>query len=67
MNPETPQDAVASPCTNQCKLVDDMTFCATCYRTIEEIYVWGQITDTERRSILEAVQGRRDGKQEGRP
>jgi hypothetical protein len=59
MTQENVSFPVESPCNNQCKLVDDMSFCQSCFRTIEEIYVWGQVSDDERLAILDAVAERR--------
>lgn len=59
MTQEITSSPIESPCNSQCKLIDDMSFCQSCLRTIEEIYVWGQISDEERRAILDAIAERR--------
>ncbi|HZE42420.1 MAG TPA: DUF1289 domain-containing protein [Steroidobacteraceae bacterium] len=46
------QTAPASPCINICSLDDVHGYCVGCYRTIDEIARWGDMTPTERWAVL---------------
>ena len=48
---------VASPCINVCKMEDGL--CAGCFRTIDEIALWANVGDDDKRAILAAVALRR--------
>ncbi|MGO3346635.1 MAG: DUF1289 domain-containing protein [Marinomonas sp.] len=48
---------VKSPCVNLCSLNDD-DVCIGCYRTGQEISVWGSVSVSERRTILSKVRER---------
>jgi predicted Fe-S protein YdhL (DUF1289 family) len=45
------QQGVKSPCVRNCCL-DDGDICMGCFRSLDEIKVWGQATDEERTAIL---------------
>lgn len=53
------EGAVASPCINVCRMSAMTGFCEGCFRTLDEIAVWGGATDGERNAILAAVERRR--------
>lgn len=48
---------VISPCINVCKIEEGL--CAGCFRTIDEIALWGSVDDNDKRLILAAVAQRR--------
>lgn len=45
------QQGVKSPCVRSCCL-DDADICMGCFRSLDEIKVWGMATDEERTVIL---------------
>ncbi len=47
---------VKSPCIKVCKLQDNI--CIGCFRDVEEIKKWKQLTDDEKLTILINIQGR---------
>jgi predicted Fe-S protein YdhL (DUF1289 family) len=49
---------VPSPCIRNCCL-DDEDICLGCFRSLEEIIVWGTIDAIEKRRILEIIAQRR--------
>jgi prolyl-tRNA editing enzyme YbaK/EbsC (Cys-tRNA(Pro) deacylase)/predicted Fe-S protein YdhL (DUF1289 family) len=51
--------AVASPCTDVCKLDPVDGLCRGCYRTREEIASWSRIGDDARRALLATLAERR--------
>lgn len=51
--------AVASPCSNVCRMDAASGWCEGCARTIEEIAAWGGASDAERRAILARLPQRR--------
>lgn len=51
---------VISPCINVCKLEEGL--CIGCYRTIDEIALWGSVDDDDKRLILAAVARRRNAR-----
>ena len=48
---------VISPCINVCKM--EQGLCVGCFRTIDEIALWGSVGDEDKRLILAAVAQRR--------
>lgn len=51
---------VLSPCVGICAL-DDNDICIGCYRSGQEISVWGKVSDEEKKEILRNVQKRMEG------
>ncbi len=51
---------VESPCIDLCTLDDD-DICVGCFRSIDEICAWACATNEQRRSILQAATGHRNG------
>jgi len=51
-NPATGSTAVVSPCVRNCCL-DDEDVCLGCGRSLEEIKAWSQMSDAERKIVLE--------------
>jgi len=58
LNP-LPQSTVASPCSGVCRMNAATGLCEGCLRTIDEIAVWGQAPDVQKRAILARVAERR--------
>jgi len=50
---------VESPCIAVCRIDLSKEVCAGCYRTLEEIARWRNMTDVERKVVLAAVDRRR--------
>ncbi|MBJ7538507.1 DUF1289 domain-containing protein [Marinomonas transparens] len=48
---------VRSPCVNLCLLNDD-DVCTGCYRTGEEITLWGRMDENEQRAVMMKVHKR---------
>ena len=51
--------AVKSPCVEVCRMDPAKDVCAGCWRTLDEIARWRDMSDTERATVLEAVAARR--------
>jgi uncharacterized protein len=59
MNRHLDEPAVASPCTSVC-IVDAVTgLCCGCFRTLEEIAGWIDLSAAEKRGVIEALDARR--------
>lgn len=50
---------VASPCISVCVLDEKTGWCTGCFRTIDEIAVWGLLEDDAKRAVLAALPARR--------
>ena len=50
----SPVRAVLSPCIGICSL-DDQGLCEGCHRTTNEIAAWSQMSDDERRHVMDVV------------
>ena len=51
--------SVASPCTNVC-IIDPVTgLCGGCFRTLQEIAGWIDLSATEKRTVIAALDARR--------
>jgi predicted Fe-S protein YdhL (DUF1289 family) len=48
-----PPDHVASPCVKVCALDPDTGLCRGCYRSLQEIADWLEMTVDEKRATLE--------------
>lgn len=47
-----------TPCTNICKINPNTGLCIGCNRTIEEIAGWSQMTEDERKKLMENLKTR---------
>ncbi|MDO9450169.1 MAG: DUF1289 domain-containing protein [Rugosibacter sp.] len=45
--------AIDSPCVNVCRMQG--TLCLGCYRTLDEIALWSQMSGAEKQQVLSAV------------
>ena len=43
---------IVSPCIGVCAINDNNGFCHGCYRTVEEIREWWNMTDEEREKVM---------------
>lgn len=50
-----PQEQVASPCINVCRIDAKSGYCEGCLRTLEEISAWRDSSNEERREVLARV------------
>jgi len=50
---------VASPCTNVCRMDAATGWCEGCLRTIDEIAGWSAMDDAQKRTVWQAIEGRR--------
>lgn len=51
----SPADPVPSPCVSVCRMDSRSGLCLGCFRTIDEIIVWGRQGDAERRVVWQAI------------
>lgn len=49
---------IVSPCIGVCAMNDANGFCQGCYRTVEEIREWWNMTDQEREKVMGALDQR---------
>ena len=54
-----PPDYVPSPCISVCELDADGRICVGCFRTLDEIAVWGSLDATAKRRILAELPARK--------
>lgn len=59
MNPVDERQVVASPCTNVCAIDAPTGLCAGCYRTLDEIAGWIDMTPGDRRALMPTLAARR--------
>lgn len=57
--PATPEPAVPSPCINICRMDEASGYCEGCWRSLDEIALWSQLDDADKRSVLELIALRR--------
>ncbi len=54
--------AINSPCVNVCRMQGNL--CLGCYRTLDEIALWSQMSDAEKQQVLSKVASRSAGEAE---
>ena len=52
-------EQVASPCVNICQINPETGYCIGCMRTIDEIADWLEMTNEEKRQVLNQLEERR--------
>jgi len=57
---------IQSPCVRNCCL-DDKDMCLGCFRVIDEILIWGQADDKQKREILILCGSRKKNSINSRP
>ena len=50
---------VESPCIDVCRMDPDTRLCEGCFRTLDEIAAWSQLSTDERRAVLANLPARR--------
>jgi predicted Fe-S protein YdhL (DUF1289 family) len=58
---------IESPCVKVCVLLPDEDVCSGCYRTLEEIALWGQLSDAERSKVIALLPERRSQRESTAP
>ncbi|MEM6899951.1 MAG: DUF1289 domain-containing protein [Pseudomonadota bacterium] len=53
------RDEIDSPCVKICSLHPAAKICIGCYRTGNEIAVWGMMSPEERRAVMDELPGRK--------
>lgn len=53
-------EAVASPCTNVCRIDASTGWCEGCLRTLDEIAGWSAMDDAAKQAVWDALEQRRD-------
>jgi uncharacterized protein len=51
--------SVPSPCISVCKMDSKQGLCVGCGRTLDEIARWGGMSESEKRGVWQAIDGRR--------
>jgi uncharacterized protein len=51
---------IASPCNKVCVMDAEQRYCLGCKRTLDEIGRWGEMSDAERRAVLEQLAARKE-------
>lgn len=57
MTTSDPQ-AITSPCIGVCAMDESSGFCAGCFRTIDEIRGWWEMSGEEKKSLLDKLEQR---------
>ncbi len=52
------QNEVESPCIGVCSMNDDTGFCHGCYRTIDEIRAWWDMSVEQQKTLLQTLEQR---------
>ena len=52
-------DPLASPCISVCQMMPEAGVCAGCFRTLDEIAMWGSLDADDKRAVLAALPERR--------
>jgi uncharacterized protein len=53
-----PGPGVPSPCVSICELNERDGSCKGCYRTLQEIAAWGQLSDTDKLLVWQRIEAR---------
>ena len=46
---------VPSPCLSVCRMETHSELCAGCFRTLDEIAAWGQLSDVDKREVWQRI------------
>jgi len=57
---------IRSPCVDVCQMNPERRLCAGCYRTLDEIARWSDMSDAERERVLAELPARRNATQSDR-
>jgi predicted Fe-S protein YdhL (DUF1289 family) len=58
-------DLIETPCLGVCLIDPHDGLCTGCARSLEEIARWSQMSDAERRTVMEALPDRRPRRRKG--
>jgi uncharacterized protein len=50
---------IKSPCNDVCRMDERLGLCEGCHRTLDEIARWSQMSDAEKRQVIDALANRR--------
>ncbi len=50
---------ITSPCVKVCVMLPDKDVCAGCFRTLEEIALWSQLSEPQRADVMALLPARR--------
>lgn len=53
-------EEIKSPCIGVCQMHEETGQCLGCYRTIDEIREWWNMTDGERDSVMQTLDQRQE-------
>lgn len=51
---------IQSPCIGVCSIDDSTGFCQGCYRTMDEIQGWGDLTEAQKNEITQIASQREE-------
>jgi len=60
MHNQRVNESIESPCVDVCQLRKGDDVCRGCYRTLDEIADWGQMTPSQRRHIMSELRMRKN-------
>ncbi|WP_370626465.1 DUF1289 domain-containing protein [Polynucleobacter sp. 30F-ANTBAC] len=59
---ERSSSELGSPCIKLCRMDDNDLYCLGCYRTLDEIAAWGNLSNLDKQIVLLEIQERRKDK-----
>ena len=57
-------DNIRSPCIGICQLDVSMSICVGCFRTRQEVAMWSDVSDDEKKEIVARAKSRRSASKE---
>lgn len=54
------QDEIDSPCIGVCSIDEATGFCHGCYRTVEEIKAWWNMSPSDQKQLLQTLEQRQN-------
>ena len=57
-------NTIHSPCIGICQLDVSMNVCVGCFRTRQEVAIWSDVSDDEKKEILARAKSRRSASNE---
>jgi predicted Fe-S protein YdhL (DUF1289 family) len=49
---------IETPCVNICRMDAENRYCIGCFRTLEELKSWSQMTEAERAAVMAQLESR---------
>jgi predicted Fe-S protein YdhL (DUF1289 family) len=59
MKEQAERDEPVSPCVSICRMNPDRKLCEGCFRTLDEIAAWSQLSAEQKRAVLQQLPARR--------